>query len=167
MAVVEVKSANITNRDAVPRVLNSSHKVGGMVRAAADVVTVTSGNTLASIYRFFSVPSNARMIDLKLYSPDLGTTTIADFGLYQNTKNGGAVVDADFFASAVSLKDGALNGTDILHEAAVNTIANSGKAIWEALELSADPCVDYDVCATLTADADGTGVVGLKGLYAI
>jgi hypothetical protein len=45
----------------------------------------------------------------------------------------------------VSLKDGALNGTDVLHEAAVFTIANSGKELWSALALSSDPGVFYDV----------------------
>ena len=130
---------------------------------AVSTADITSGDSIASTYRMFRVPSNAVMTDLKIYSPDIGTTTIADIGLY--AADGGAVVDADFFASALSLKDGALNGTDVLHEAAVFTIANSGKELWSALALTSDPGVFYDVTLTLTAAADATGTVKLLGRY--
>jgi hypothetical protein len=130
---------------------------------AVATADITSGDSIASTYRMFRVPSNAVMTDLKIYSPDIGTTTIADIGLY--AADGGAVVDADFFASALSLKDGALNGTDVLHEAAVFTIANSGKELWSALALTSDPGVFYDVTLTLTAAADATGTVKLLGRY--
>jgi hypothetical protein len=105
------------------------------------------------------------MTDLRIYSPDIGTTTISDIGLYRTAKDGGAVVDADFFASALSLKDGALNGVDVLHESAVFSIANSGKELWDALGLTSDPSVFYDVAFTLTAAADATGTVKLIGRY--
>jgi hypothetical protein len=163
MAVVAVKSTLITNADATPVVFNSPRVDGGPERVAVSTADITSGDSIASTYRMFRVPSNAVMTDLKIYSPDIGTTTIADIGLY--AADGGAVVDADFFASALSLKDGALNGTDVLHEAAVFTIANSGKELWSALALTSDPGVFYDVTLTLTAAADATGTVKLLGRY--
>lgn len=163
MAVVAVKSTLITNADATPVVFNSPRVDGGPERVAVATAAITSGDDIASTYRMFRVPSNAVMTDLKIYSPDIGTTTIADIGLY--AADGGAVVDADFFASALSLKDGALNGTDVLHEAAVFTIANSGKELWSALALTSDPGVFYDVTLTLTAAADATGTVKLLGRY--
>ena len=166
MAVVAVKSTLVTNADALPAVLNSTRVDGGFERIEVATVAITSGDTTASTYRMFRVPSNAVMTDLRIYSPDIGTTTIADIGLYRTAKDGGAVQDADFFASALSLKDGAINGTDVLHEAAVFTIANSGKELWDALGLTSDPSVFYDVALTLTADADATGTVKLIGRYA-
>ena len=166
MAVVAVKSTLVTNADALPAVLNNPRVDGGFERIEVATVAITSGDTTASTYRMFRVPSNAVMTDLRIYSPDIGTTTIADIGLYRTAKDGGAVQDADFFASAVSLKDGALNGTDVLHEAAVFTIANSGKELWDALGLTSDPSVFYDVALTLTGDADATGTVKLIGRYA-
>ncbi len=165
MAVVAVKSTLVTNADALPAVLNNPRVDGGFERIEVATVAITSGDTTASTYRMFRVPSNAVMTDLRIYSPDIGTTTIADIGLYRTAKDGGAVQDADFFASAVSLKDGALNGTDVLHEAAVFTIANSGKELWDALGLTSDPSVFYDVALTLTGDADATGTVKLIGRY--
>ena len=165
MAVVAVKSTLITNADATPVVLNSPRVDGGFERIEVATAAITSGDDIASTYRMFRVPSNAVMTDLRIYSPDIGTTTISDIGLYRTAKDGGAVQDADFFASAVSLKDGALNGTDVLHEAAVFTIDNSGKELWEALGLTSDPAVFYDVALTLTAAADATGTVKLIGRY--
>ena len=165
MAVVSVKSTLVTNADALPAVLNSPRVDGGFERIEVATAAITSGDSIASTYRMFRVPSNAVMTDLRIYSPDIGTTTISDIGLYRTAKDGGAVQDADFFASALSLKDGALNGTDVLHEAAVFTIANSGKELWEALGLTSDPSVFYDVALTLTAAADATGTVKLIGRY--
>jgi hypothetical protein len=165
MAVVAVKSTLVTNADALPAVLNNPRVDGGFERIEVATVAITSGDDIASTYRMFRVPSNAVMTDLRIYSPDIGTTTIADIGLYRTAKDGGAVQDADFFASALSLKDGALNGTDVLHEAAVFTIANSGKELWDALGLTSDPSVFYDVAFTLTAAADATATVKLIGRY--
>jgi hypothetical protein len=166
MAVVAVKSTLITNADALPAVLNSPRVDGGFERIEVATAAITSGDNTGSTYRMFRVPSNAVMTDLRIYSPDIGTTTISDIGLYRTAKDGGAVVDADFFASALSLKDGAINGTDVLHESAVFSIANSGKELWDALGLTADPSVFYDVAFTLTADADATATVKLIGRYA-
>jgi hypothetical protein len=165
MAVVAVKSTLVTNADALPAVLNSPRVDGGFERIEVATAAITSGDSIASTYRMFRVPSNAVMTDLRIYSPDIGTTTISDIGLYRTAKDGGAVQDADFFASALSLKDGALNGVDVLHEAAVFTIDNSGKELWEALGLTSDPSVFYDVALTLTAAADATGTVKLIGRY--
>lgn len=167
MAVANRKSGVITNRDATPRVVNNAPAAGGMLRGFTGTLETVSGDDIASVYRFGQVPSNAIMMSLRVYSDDVGTTTIADFGLYQTTDNGGAVVDADFFASAVSLKDGALNGTDILHESAVFDPDDVEKPLWSALGLSSDPCIMYDVAATLTAAADAAATVSLKGSYAI
>lgn len=163
MAVVAVKSTLITNADATPVVLNSPRVDGAFEHVKVATAAITSGDDIASTYRMFRVPSNAVMTDLRIYSPDIGTTTISDIGLY--AADGGAVVDADFFASALSLKDGALNGTDVLHESAVFSIANSGKELWDALGLTSDPSVFYDVAFTLTAAADATGTVKLIGRY--
>ena len=163
MAVVAVKSTLITNADATPVVLNSPRVDGAFEHVKVATAAITSGDDIASTYRMFRVPSNAVVTDLRIYSPDIGTTTIADIGLY--AADGGAVVDANFFADALSLKDGALNGVDVLHEAAVFTIANSGKELWDALGLTSDPSVFYDVALTLTAAADATATVKLIGRY--
>lgn len=162
MAVVTVKSGPITNRDTLPVVSNNAFTSGGMIRESVGTVEVANGDSIASKYIFASIPSNARVSQVLLYCDDVGTTTLSDFGLYRTTADGSAVVDADFFGSAVSLSGGALNGTDITHESAVFDPDDAEKQIWSALGLSADPGVMYDVVGTLTAAADAAGTITLK-----
>jgi len=168
MAVVGVYSAGLTNRDASPPVKMPGATGGGAVRHARGVVAITSGNSVASIYYACSVPSNAIPISVRVTSPDIGTTTVADIGLYQTTANGGAVADVDFFGSAVSLSGGALAKSDVTNEnGAVATPANGEKAVWELLGLSADSHRDYDVALTLTGAADGSGSVLVEVDYIV
>jgi len=100
--------------------------------------------------------------DLWIRSPDIGTTTAGNIGLYDTTENGGAVVDADFFGSAVNLAGGALEDVNITFESGVVTLANCTKRIWEHLGLSSDPGKNYDVVLTLTGASDAAGGVRLK-----
>lgn len=164
MGVVAVKSQAITNRDAVPVVLNNSAITKGPMKKAIGVCAVTSGDDIGSTYAFCSVPSNAVITSVKVSAPDIGTTTIANFGLSQTTANGSAAVDADFFKATQSLKDGALAKVELVNGNVI-TLANQQKRVWEHLLLTADPSLQYDVVATLTAAADASGSVFLEVEY--
>lgn len=167
MAVVTTKSGPITDRDSTPKVLSDANVSGGMLREAVGTIETANGDDIGSKYIMCSIPSNARVSQVLLYCDDIGTTTLADIGLYKNTADGGAVVDADFFGSAVSLKDGALNGSDVTHESAVFGLEDIEKPVWEALGLSSDPSLIYDVVLTLTAASDAAGTVMLKVRYVV
>lgn len=165
MGVVHVKSKAITARDSGELVLGSIAKAN--MRTFAGVVSIANGDSIGSTYRLGSIPSNARVHQLLASCPDIGTTTAADIGLYQTTRNGGAVADVDFFASALSLSGGALVNQDITSENGLITAAKAEQMVWELLGLTKDPGVDYDVVATLTAAADAAGELALKGSYAV
>ena len=167
MAVVNLLSNTITDRDATPKVLASGNVDNGRMRASGQTIEIATGNSSDSVYRFFSIPSNARVSELLAYSDDMGTATAANVGLYDTTENGSAVVDADFFASALSLNGGALVGSNITHESAVFGVEDRESMLWEALGLSSDPNKHYDVCATLTADSDVGGTLTLEAKYII
>jgi len=167
MAVVTTKAGAITNRDSTPVVLSNASILNGLIHEAVGTVEAANGDSIASKYIFATIPSNARVSQILVYSDDVGTTTAADFGIYQTTANGSAVVDADFFASAVSLSGGALNGTDITHESAVFDPDDVEKPLWQALGLTSDPGLMYDVVATLTAAADAAGTISLKVRYVV
>lgn len=166
MAVVTTKSTQITNRDASPRVLNNSFLEGAMVRHARDVCAIANGDSVGSKYIFFSIPSNALVISVRENSPDIGTTTAADVGLYRTTQDGGAVVDADFFKAATVLNAGAISKSEVV-AGNVATVANGGKRIWELLGLASDPKILYDVALTLTGAADAAGSVLLEIDYVV
>lgn len=167
MATVTVKSGPITNRDSSPRVLNNSDVEGGRMVESVGTVEVTSGDSIGSTFLMCQIPSNARVSDILVSSDDIGTGTAGDIGLYQTTANGSAVVDADFFASALSLSGGALLQSIAQHESAVFGVEDLEKTVWEALGLSADPKRNYDVVLTLTAAADASGTFSLHCRYCI
>ncbi len=168
MSVFTRLSTQMTNRDATPRVTNNPAAVAGALRGFCATLETVNADSIASIYRMVQVPSNAVMHSLRIYSDDVGTTAAADVGLYDTVENGGAVVDQDFFASAVDIHSGALNGVDILYEAATSgaDISDMEKPLWTQLGLATDPKKNYDICLTLTAAADAAATVALKGSYA-
>lgn len=170
MAVVAVKSTQITNRDTIPIAHVAAAFDAGTTKGAGGTVEIANGDSIASTYRFFDVPSNAVVDYLRVYC-DAITSAAADFGIYQTTQNGGAVVDADFFGSAVSLAAAITTGTDITHEADATDagvgygLADIEKFLWQNLQLTADPARSYDVVATLTAAATAAGTLALRMQY--
>jgi hypothetical protein len=163
MAIEFRSSSLVTNADTVPSVLNSPRVDGGGERVKVATISVVNADSIGSVLRLFRVPSNAVMTDLRVYCPAI-TTATTDIGLYRTAKDGGAVVDADLFTSAQALTS-ALNGTDVLHESGVFSLTNAGQELWQALGLTSDPSVFYDVAMTLTAAAGSTGVVKVIGRY--
>jgi hypothetical protein len=165
MGVVAKKSVAITARDA--KIISKGAIAKGMLEEAVGVAVIASGDSATSTYHIASVPSNARMSEILLTSPDIGTTTTADVGLYQTTENGGAVVDADFFVAAQTLKDGALAGLNVVHGNVI-TNANAEKMLWEMLPgVTADTGRMYDIVLTLVGAADAAGNVVVKVRYAV
>ena len=166
MAVVTVKSQAITNRDSTPAVINDAAHAAGGLRGFIAAAAITSGDNIGSKYILGQVPSNAVVHSVQVVSPDIGTTTTADVGLYQTTANGGAVADADLFDDALSLNGGALSNAEVAFSNVI-TPANSYKKVYEHLGLTADSNRMYDVVLTLDGTADGTGTVIVKVVYAI
>lgn len=160
MAVVSVKSTPITNADASPVTLNKAHIDGARNRNKAGVVTAANGDSIDSTYRAFRIKSNDYLARLVLDNASWGAACTADIGLYKTTADGGAVVDADFFASAVDMNT-ANRGLDVLRESGVITVANMEKRIWELLGLTEDPVLEYDVALTLVAAAAAAGAACL------
>ncbi len=159
MAVVNVSSTEITNLDAKPVVWNNTIvQFGGRYSSASNAAFAASDAT--SIARVLRVHSDARITRLEFASDDLGTGGTVDIGLYQTNGNGGAVVDADFFASAVDTDSAAVARTDVTYESGVVTITNQNKPLWEQLGLSEDSQRQYDVVVTRNT-AQATGNVAL------
>lgn len=165
MAVVQVKSTAITNRDASPRVHNSSYLQAGQLRQSVGTVLVTTGDTSTSTYIMGEVPSNARLSSISLWSDAMGTGTTLDLGIWQNTANGSASVSPTLFASGLNIHTAAIAGTNEMFSAL--TVDNVEKRIWELLGLSADPEISYDVVGRLAVTADAGGKLTLKIDYVI
>jgi hypothetical protein len=167
MAVdLTLKSVQITNREASPRVLNDVGSGGaGIVREVfGHLASVTASLSISSIIRLCEVPSNCRVSSVRIHS-GAQTAGAADVGLYRTNADGGAVVDADFFGSAVSLAS-AVPDTELLTESGVVTIAKMAQPLWQAAGLSADPKCMFDVALTVTTDVTtGAQPVGAHVRY--
>ncbi len=161
MAAENLKSGVITNRDATPVVLTTANP-GQVFRSYGKVEA--AGGDAGSTYRFCSVPSNAKMVRCWFSSDDLsGSGATLNLGLYQTTANGGAVVDADFFASALDVATAAVAITEVTVERGATLIDEFEKPLWERLGLSADSQRDYDVTGVSgTAAATGTMVAWVE-----
>lgn len=170
MAVVTTKATAVTNGDAATQTNNSQRIAGGRLRESVGVVEAVSGDSIGSVYRLARVSSRDR-ISRVLLSCDAITTCAGDVGIYDIAAvNSGAVVDADFFASAQSLASALVN-QDVTHEAdaadagAGFGLADVEKPLWQALGLTTDPNKFYDIAVTLTAAAGSVGTVAGKVQY--
>jgi hypothetical protein len=90
-------------------------------------------------------------------------------GLHRTIGDGGAVVDADFFASAVDLSGGPFSLLDLVREAGTSgwTLANAESMIWQGLGLTSDPGIEYDVTATISTNFNGGSGLLLKGKFVV
>lgn len=170
MATVSISSTQITNRDAALQVKSNSRLTRANIVSSIGKITSSAADDIGSKYKMCVVPSNARMSDLLLSCASTGTTGTANIGIYRTTQDGGAVVDADFFASAQALTS-ALAKTSVLLEAN-GANASLGKddlekPLWEALGLSADPKCDYDIVMTLTEATISAADIVLEALYVV
>jgi hypothetical protein len=163
--MANLTSTLISNGSARPSVLNSANAgAPGAVQNTYAAVSVTTGEVSTNVLRIVRVPSNARAISVRASSTPLGGTCAGDIGLYRIAEEGGAVVDADFFGSAVSFV-AANNATEQLAESAVNTPILQGQPLWQAAGLAADPRTYFDVAVTLTANVSSAGSLGLSVSY--
>ncbi len=162
-----LKGTAITNREATPPVLsNPGLGVGGIEKCAYGyLASVTASLSITSIIRLVEVPSNAIVTDLRLTSAAQAAGAF-DVGVYRNSKDGGAVVDADLFGSAVSCASAVVN-SDVLNESTNNTIAKQSQPLWQAAGLSVDPKSTLDIALTVaTTDVTtGTGAIALRVRY--
>jgi hypothetical protein len=167
MSTEALKSTPITNRDATPSVLNTAPFGGaGKLLEAIGYVTTTSGVTVGSTYRLVTIPTQARVSQILIYAAAM-TQGPFDIGVYKCSADGGAVVDADFFATAVDCSS-AVNGTDITNESATYTIAKQFQPIWQAVGVAtADPLSYYDIVATSTNTITAGAALMLKVRYVL
>ena len=162
MAVVDVKSTLISNRDATPRIQTAAPIDGGQLRSWVATVELANGDSIASIYRLGQVPSAARINSIRIFC-DAITSGAGDVGLYQTTANGGAVVAVGAYATAQSIASAITLGTEIAFEARnIDKVANY---VWQDAGLTSDPQRFYDICLTLTAATTAAGTVTVMVEY--
>lgn len=156
MATANTKSTAVSNRD--NRILTDGHLTKGVVLEAVGTVEVAAADDDTSVYRLGRLRSSDRLAQLLVANDAITGGTVFDFGLYRTAADGGAVVSVELFASNVDLSS-AVAFRDLLYEATPTNIDKVEKRLWELLGLSADPQIDYDVCATGATVGSGAGTI--------
>jgi len=164
MAVRNVLSVLLANRDAAARIINPVINDGARLKTKVAQVEVLNPSNIGSTFRLFSIPSNARVHGLKLFCGAI-TSAAADIGLYQTTVNGGAVAAVSCYATAQSIATANVLGIEVAFE--FRDIINAGRRAWQDAGASTDPFRDYDICLTLTAASTAAGIVMLMLEYAV
>lgn len=160
MGVVNTKSTNISNQEASPRVLSNRALVRAPLYVESATVAVAAADDDTSVFRFFTIPSNAIITSIKVYCDALTSGTDWDFGVYQTAENGSAVVDADLFGDGVDLSSAITLGTEIrFNDTTTANIVDVNKRLWELLPgpLTSDPQRSYDLCFTANTIGSGAG----------
>lgn len=164
MAVVTKKSGPVTDRDSTPRVPVNGNLAGGFVKSWVGTIETTGTDSATSKYIMCAgVPSNARILRVLLSCDGNNTSGAMDIGVYKSTADGGAAVDADFFASAQAIGT-ALTNSDVTHESGVYGIEDVEKPLWQALGLTADPNLLYHIVCTITTADDAADTISLHVL---
>ena len=163
-----LKSLAITNREAIPRVFNSPGTGGKGVQKIVKsyLASVTAALSITSVIRMVEVPAHAIVSEMRFQSAAQGAGAF-DIGLWRTNGDGGAVVDQDYFATAVSCA-AAVVWTDEMNESTTNTIAKQNQPLWQAVgmtEPAKGTMLDVALTVATTDVTTGTGAVGLQVGY--
>ena len=162
--MADIDSTLISNRAATPRVANEPWNDAKLKTTGAGIIEVSTATDAADELRFCRVRSNALVKRVLLSCDAVAVGGAMDVGVYRTDDDGGAVVDADFFASAQVVTT-ALVDSNITHESGIYGIEDRDQPLWEALGLSADPQIWYDIAGTVTTDMGGAGTLVLEVEY--
>lgn len=159
MAVANTKSTFVTNADATPAALTDSLLHGGVIRESIGTVETLAADDALSLYRLVRIPSHARITSILVGTDAITGASTSTVGVWQTAENGGAVVDADEFATIDISSATAM--TEVLHEAAATEIADIEKPLWQKIGLTSDPRRDYDICVQVN-DVTAAGTISMK-----
>lgn len=166
MAVTTTEhSAIIDNIAATPPVLNNPGVYGGNVKVQIARVAIADNDDVGSIYRMFRVKSTDTVLSIKYFTPDTLTAMAADVGLYRTQADGGAVVDADAYASAASFATAnVLAGVELAYEA--RGVGALGQPVWDDIaSQTTDTRLSYDIAVTITTQVTDPGTLTMMLLY--
>ena len=167
------KGIEITKLDATPRGLMEAGSGTGKLRVFMDTIAAGTGDIDDDdVIMLAEVPSNSKIISIKLYNDDLdgGSGLVTDIGLYNggtkfNDTDGSAtayaaeqVIDRDCYGTlSTDLRAAVTAGTEFRFETLnINTIANF---VWEDGGLTSDPGVPLRIALTIETVA-GSAAAG-------
>lgn len=166
MAVTTTEhSAIIDGFAASPPTFINPGYYGGTLKVQVARVSIADNDDVASIFRLFRVKSTDTVISMRYFTPDTLTAMAGDVGLYRTVEEGGAVVDVDAYASAVSFATANTTvGVEVGFEA--RTVSVLGQPVWDDIaSQSTDTSLNYDIAITITTQVTDPGTLTVMLLY--
>lgn len=166
MAVITTEhSAIIDALAASPPTLVDPGTFGGNVKVQIGRVSIADNDDVSSIYRIFRVKSTDVVLSIRFFVAETLTAMAGDVGLYRTAADGGAAVDVDAYASAVSFATAnVLAGTEISYEARGTTVI--GQPVWDDIaSVTADTRLSYDIAVTITTQVTDPGTLTFLMYY--
>lgn len=166
MATANTKCNSVTNLDATPAVMNSVQLIGGILKEQVGTVEIAAADDNNSVYRVGRVHSSWRISDIIRYNDAITSGADYDVGLYDTAANGGAVININCFADAVSLTSASLTGTRDIYETGSDVgVEDIEQQVWQMAGLTEDPGKFMDVCYTGVTVGSGAGTLSVKIRY--
>ncbi|WP_428668039.1 hypothetical protein [Reyranella sp.] len=142
------KSTMITELDA--HTIQGTEKFGGALHRIAANGAKAAGESTNDIYPVLRLFTGWVINSLTLQTAAWGTSGVVEIGCYDTAENGGAVIDADVFASAVDVS-AALAKIDLVMEATTQAPDKVNTKLRDLLGMSASAADKWvDVCLTAT-----------------
>lgn len=178
MAVVNLKSTMLTNRDATPKVLTDAFISGGTVNQQFGWVLTGAADSAASTYKMVSVPSSARLAALSMINQTVGSGVLLDVAVWYPTtvptgggaflaaSQGGALVSSSNFRTAMAGDTVNTTPLELIVTTNTNSLPNYQEMpLWQMLGLASDPEVSLDIGISLRNAGTTAGYVGLRASY--
>jgi len=126
-------------------------------------VAITSGDTLASIYRIAEVPASYIPVGGEITTSAITSVDDVDLGIFENEAHGDTVIDADALVDGMDLSSALAPGAGVSPISAI-TIANQNAAFYTIAGDVSGERQTYVLGLTInkTAGSAGTIIVRLK-----
>lgn len=163
-------SAQLTNLQSIPAGLNLAYLTGQNPYDAADVCQALASDAAGQQYRYFKIPSNARIIDLDVINDSNPAGSNYSCGIALADGRPGLIPSgaASIFFANASMDSQRTQWTRLYMPQTVGGVfqtVNLSKRVWELLNLTADPNQIYDLVVTAITPGQSGGYMALRLIY--
>lgn len=164
--MASTKSTEVTNADATPPVKTHVSISHGRLHEKVATVEIAAADANDHEYRMVRVHSSWRIGEITRYNDAIQSGNDYNVGLFDIADNGGAVVNENLFADAITLVSASVVGVSEMYEAGGGIgVEDIQQRLWEMLGLSSDPGKWYDLTYKGVAVGSGAGTLSVRVRY--